>query len=128
MRIRYLLLILCVLTFFSCDETWIEKPKGLVKEDQMVDILIDLHISNSLYENGQYENGQYLNYSSSDFYYSVLQKHQVVDSVFEKSFIYYSSYPEKLEEIYSKVLDKVNQMNTELLESINQPLDLGTTE
>lgn len=94
----------------------------------MVEILIDLQFANSLNENEEYVDSEEINYSTADFYYSVLHKHQVIDTIFEKSFIYYSSYPEKLEEIYSEVLDEVNQMNSELLELSNQPLDLSPTE
>jgi hypothetical protein len=49
------------------------------------------------------------NSSSVNFYYSILAKYEVSDSVFEKSFVYYSSNPKHFEEMYRMVMNKLSE-------------------
>jgi predicted DNA-binding transcriptional regulator len=62
--------------------------------------------------------------SSANFYYSVLDKYQVPDSVFEKSFIYYASQPKKFEKMYRQVMNQLNEMEQEFSGRSNDILEL----
>ena len=46
--------------------------------------------------------------SATNFYYSVLEKYQVPDSVFEKSFVFYASNPKHFEKMYREVMNKLS--------------------
>jgi hypothetical protein len=122
-RLIFFLFTLILLT--SCGETWIEKPKGLIPEKKMVNMLVDLHIANSIFETKEYDPKKKIKLKSEDYYYSVLKKYNVADTVFEKSIIYYSNFPKDFEKIYAAVLDKVNQLQEEYKEKDPKPVDVG---
>ena len=58
----------------------------------------------------------------------MLKKYNVTDTVFEKSFVYYSCYPKDFEKIYADVLDKISQMQAAYKEKDAQPVDIGNPE
>jgi len=91
----------------------------------MIDILVDVHLSNSMYSLRQYPDKKDVRLSPADFYYSVLHKYNITDTIFEESLIYYSCYPNKFEKMYSKVLDKISQIDQEYSEKEDRPIDIG---
>jgi hypothetical protein len=127
-RNYFFLILVMVLVFSACDEPVVEKPKKLVPRDRMVDMLTDMHIAESVFQNRRYSSDQVFQFTEADFYYSILKKYNVVDSTFEKSLIYYSSYPKEFEKIYSRVLNKLNEMEQEQLQKQQEPVDIGTRE
>ena len=112
MRKITLLLILLVLVTVSCDEPILPKPENLIKEKQMIEILADVHLAEATYNRFRFDSAL-VNTTSADFYYSVLDKHQVQDSIFEHSFVYYASTPKKFEHMYRKVMNKLSAMEQE---------------
>lgn len=126
---KYFFLVLAMVFVFSaCDEPVVEKPKKLVPRDRMVDMLTDMHIAESVFQNRRYSSDQVFLFTEADFYYSILKKYNVVDTTFEKSLIYYSSYPKEFEKIYSRVLNRLNEMEQDQLQKQQQPVDIGTRE
>ena len=108
-----IILLFLVLVIVSCDKPTFPKPEHLVKERQMVKILIDVHIAEATFNNVRSDT-LFKGLTSSDFYYSVLRKYEIPDSVFEQSFVYYASEPKKLEKIYQKVMNELNIMEQEI--------------
>ena len=86
----------------------IEKPRHLIKEKQMINMLADIHLAEATYNHMRYDS-IIRNSSSENFYYSVLEKYDVPDSVFEKSFIYYASNPKNFEKMYREVMNKLSE-------------------
>jgi hypothetical protein len=127
-RNYFFLILVMALVFSACEEPVVEKPKKLVPRDRMVDMLTDMHIAESVFQNRRYSSDQVFQFTEADFYYSILKKYNVVDSTFEKSLIYYSSYPKEFEKIYSRVLNKLNEMEQEQLQKQQEPVDIGTRE
>lgn len=101
--------LLLVFTFASCNKKFIEKPKKLINEKKMIEMLVDVHLAEATYREMQGDT-VVRNSSSANFYYSVLEKYHVPDSVFEKSFVYYASYPRKFEQMYRKVMNQLSAM------------------
>ena len=104
------LFILAVLgfTFISCDKEVIPKPHPLIKEKQMINMLVDIHLAEATFNHMRYDS-IIRNSSSENFYYSVLQKYEVADSVFEKSFVFYASNPRNFEKMYREVMNKLSE-------------------
>jgi hypothetical protein len=126
---KYLFLLLALVFVLSaCDEPVVKKPKKLVPRDRMVDMLTDMHIAESVFQNRRYSSEQVFQFTEADFYYSILKKYNVADTTFEKSLIYYSSYPKEFEKIYSRVLNKLNEMEQEQLQKQQAPVDIGTRQ
>ena len=108
-NIKIILIVSLIISFFSCDKEVFEKPKNLIKEKQMIELLIDIHLAESTFQQMRHDT-VFKKFSSADFYYSVLEKHHVTDSVFEKSLVYYASYPKKFEDMYREIMNRLSQM------------------
>ncbi|PZX51061.1 uncharacterized protein DUF4296 [Algoriphagus ratkowskyi] len=75
-------------------------------EDKMVEVLIDIHLTEGL------TSAMPVAYDSSRVLYSLLEKdvflkHEVSDSVFTQSMLYYLRDPAEMEQIYSRVVDSL---------------------
>ncbi len=108
MKRLFAILVIAVLAFAACDNLPVEKPENLIKKGKMIDMLVDIHIAEATYRHMRYDS-VFKNSSSADFYYSVLEKYQVPDSVFEKSFVFYASTPKSFEKMYRKVMNKLSE-------------------
>ncbi|NOR76182.1 MAG: DUF4296 domain-containing protein [Draconibacterium sp.] len=108
---KKLLVILFVLfvASVSCDKLPVEKPDNLIKEKKMIEMLVDIHIAEATFNHMRYDS-IIRNSSSANFYYSVLEKYEVPDSVFEQSFVYYSSVPREFEKMYRKVMNELSEL------------------
>jgi hypothetical protein len=107
----YLLVLLFAISY-SCKEKGFPKPKNLLGEKEMVDILHDMHLAEA-YSNHYRINSQPRKIESKDLYFSVLKKHGVADSTFANSIVYYSSMPKRYEKIYQQVVDRLNMLEEE---------------
>lgn len=108
MKKTLFILAILVFGFISCDKEVIPKPRPLVKEKQMIDMLVDIHLAEATFNHMRYDS-IIRNSSTVNFYYSVLQKYDVADSVFEKSFVYYASNPRNFEKMYREVMNKLSE-------------------
>ncbi len=125
MKKGFIYFIFLVYLLISCDEGWIDKPKKLIPEDKMIEILVDIHLSNSLYATRSFTEIDSVKLSSKDYYYSVLELHNVTDTVFEKSLLYYANFAKDYEKMYAKVTDKLNLMKQEYSNENDEPVNIG---
>jgi len=129
MRNIIIILLFILVAFVSCEEPPAEKPKHLIKENQMIDMMVDVHLAQSLFTIRHNQDSLLKNTTATDFYYSVLNKYNVPDSVFEKSFVYYASSPKKFEKMYRKVMNKLNEMQQEYSDRPKEQIELdGKTQ
>lgn len=112
MRKLIFIFILLVFAFISCEESVVPKPENLIKEKQMIEMLADIHLAEATFTRFRYDSTMQHS-TSADFYYTILDKYQVVDSIFEKSFVYYASTPKSFEEMYRKVMNKLSILEQE---------------
>jgi hypothetical protein len=122
--------VLLVLLLFntSCNEDMTGKPPHLISRDKMVDILVDIHLSDAAFQTRRYSNTQLNAYTESDFYYSILKKHHLVDSVFEISLLYYSSKPKEFEKIYTRVINRLTVLEQDETKKTKSPVNLEKSE
>ena len=112
MKKLQLLFLFLVLTIVGCEDEILKKPENLVKENLMIDMLVDIHLAEATYNRFRHDSIMENN-SSANFYYSVLEKYQVPDSVFEQSFVFYASKPKNFEKMYRKVMNNLSQLEQE---------------
>lgn len=84
----YISIIFCVL---SCTEA-IEKPKDILPEDQMSEIIADFAINEQQYVIGT-------NINSENATRFILKKYKIKGELFTKSYEYYMTKPEVIQEI-----------------------------
>jgi hypothetical protein len=118
-------LFILILLVPACNKSVENKPSRLISRDRMINILVDIHLSESVYQTSHYSNSSLKQYTESDYYYSVLHKYKTADSVFEQSLIYYSGKPKEFEKIYTRVLNRLNEMQQEAAEKKEKPVKSG---
>lgn len=123
-RILQIVLFLLVFVVVACDKPVVPKPKNLIRHDKMIDMLVDIHLAEATYNRYRYDTTM-RNLTSTDFYYSVLQKYETPDTVFEKSFLYYASEPKNFEKMYREVMNRLSEKEQQLSGRKQQKLDLG---
>ncbi|MDD4143080.1 MAG: DUF4296 domain-containing protein [Prolixibacteraceae bacterium] len=123
-NISFILLLVCFFICSSCDKPPIEKPADLISEDKMIVLLTDIHLAEATFMNRHYQDSLISKSSSANFYHSVLGKHQVPDSVFEKSYVFYLSRPKKFEKMYRQVMNNLNEMEQEFSGRERELIDL----
>ncbi len=84
--------------------------KGVLKSNQLKDLLIDLHYYDGLYENSHSFTDYFMdmNIDTLDFYQQIFEMHGVTRDNFIKSLNYYSYNPPQFEAIYNRVVDELS--------------------
>ncbi|MDG1276795.1 MAG: DUF4296 domain-containing protein [Algoriphagus sp.] len=102
---RFLLLSFFFLCLLGCDPE--KLPEGILPEEKMVEVLIDIQLTEGI------AGAMPISYDSSQVLYRLLErevflKHEVQDSVFTQSMVYYLQYPYKMDAIYARVVDSLS--------------------
>jgi ATP sulfurylase len=89
---------------FSCGHE--KAPEGILDEDKMVTVLIDIQLTEGMVSSLP------ISYDSSQVLYKLMErdiflKHQVTDSVFTKSMLYYLEDAAKMDRMYARVIDSL---------------------
>ena len=113
--------------FISCDKLPIEKPENLISEKEMIKMLVDIHIAEATFNHMRYDS-VIKKSSSANFYYSILDKYEIPDSVFEKSFVFYASTPKQFEKMYQDVMNKLSETEQEFSGRKNELLEIDPRE
>lgn len=113
MKSNIYIIIIAVLTFMGCSKPVVEKPENLIGESKMVEVLVDVHLAEAAFNTRRHRDSLLTNSSSANFYHSALQKHNLQDSIFEKSFVYYASQPKSFEKMYRQVMNSLTEMEQE---------------
>ncbi|QIA09808.1 DUF4296 domain-containing protein [Draconibacterium halophilum] len=112
MKKALLILFIAVFAFTACENEIMPKPEQLIKEKKMINMLVDVHLADAAYTQFRYDSVM-LNSRTENFYYSVLDKYEVPDSVFEQSLVYYASFPKDFEKMYRKVMSQLSEIEQE---------------
>lgn len=82
------------------------RPKDILSHGEMEDILYDMHIAQSLYEEGEVrENEEDIIMLRAE----VLKKHEVTKAEWDSSYFYYCKNANELHEIYTSLSDRLQQ-------------------
>ena len=112
-KLFYILVVILFWCFTGCDEPVVEKPENLIEREKMVEMLADIHLAEAAFNTQRHRDSLVEQSTSADFYYSVLEKHEVADTVFEKSYVFYASQPRKFEKMYRESMNLLNEMEEE---------------
>ena len=111
-----LILAFCFFVFFSCGETTkgddlrkVSIPKDIIKQDEMVLIMRDMHIAESILNRGIAEGDSV--YTPDALYNGIYAKHKVTKELYNKSVKFYSSHPSINQKLYTEVINSLNELN-----------------
>jgi len=84
-----------------------EIPEGILSEDKMVEVLIDIHLAEGMVSSFP------IHYDSSRLLYpyfenEVFLKHDIADTVFKKSLEYYMLDIKTMDRIYARTIDSLH--------------------
>ena len=87
-------------------------PDDLIPRDEMVDIIVDMHIYDAIMVTNQ-KKSKKPHESKYYFYKSVMEKHNITKEKFERNFEYYHQDIDVMDEIYADVITKLSKMQSE---------------
>lgn len=95
-------------------------PEDGLNEDQMVAVLIDFQINETLVASFPGASDT-LNNATLYEYEQTLEKHHITKEQFEKSMDFYSLHPEELTTIMTRVVDSLSVMEAKIVPPAIQP-------
>ena len=108
-RIKFCIITLLVIIVTACSNDKKELPAGVLPHAKMVTVLADIEEAEARMQ----ISGMNLTDSSQNagyrFYKYIFQKNNITDSVFRKSFSYYSNNLELLDKIYDDVITELSR-------------------
>lgn len=113
---RVFLLAVIIIVFSACtpkEKVQVAKPKPFYNEAKMVEVVTDFRLAEAAVRQmiGYGENSTQL----TEYYYNkVLEKNKITAEDFEANLKYYSSYPDQMHLIYSKVVNRLTEMHSEI--------------
>jgi hypothetical protein len=108
------LLFIFVLFLASCSgKPKFEIPDDVIRQDSMVSILIDIHILEAASQLIVQVDSQKSS-NLDEFYGFIFKKHLTTKEAFDKSYLYYTTQPKLLEEIYAEVMIELSKKQGEV--------------
>jgi len=94
-----------LIILFSCESE--KLPEGILDEDKMVEVLIDIHLAEGLVSTFP------IHYDSSRILYPLFEKevfkdHKIPDSVFRTSLEFYMKDTKTMDRIYARTIDSLH--------------------
>ena len=123
MKKSLLILFIAIFSLLACDQPLVEKPENLIRKKLMIEMLVDIHLAEATFIIRRGEDENVRSSSSAEFYYSILEKYEVADSVFEQSFVFYASDTKEFEQIYTEVMNRLSQIEQEFSGRKNELLE-----
>lgn len=122
--LKYAVFFLLIVLAASCNY---EQRKYLIPVDQLVDVLVDIHLADAIaLQNTPRYSGFELD--SAILYQSVFNKYGVTRAMFDSTLNYYSARPEQFQAIYTRVTAKLNLMIEEELNAPQEEPELKKPE
>jgi len=103
------IIFLSLFLFLSCDAKKKPPKKYLLTRDQIIPVLVDLHLTFGIQATYEFHELTRL-YDSIDVHSAVLKKHNVEKAAFNSTISYYSDNPEHLINIYDEVIMQLSKL------------------
>ncbi|MFM7726873.1 MAG: DUF4296 domain-containing protein, partial [Flavobacteriales bacterium] len=109
----YAILFLVLMLVLSCESGSEEaKPAGLLSEEKMTDVLVDVRLLEGAYS-GDFQRVDSSQYAIDSYYEQLFAKHQITRAAFLESSEYYALHPEVLLRIETEVGKKLEALSVE---------------
>lgn len=100
-------LVFCFL--LSCNADRKPPKKYLLTRDQLIPVLVDIHLTFAIQTTAEFHELTRL-YDSIDLYSDIFIKHHVDKAAFDTTLSYYSKNPEYLIDIYDEVIMRLSKL------------------
>jgi hypothetical protein len=100
----------------SCSGLLTSKPSGTLSESKMVDMLVDMHITEATVKFGVDSIEHAIDTTESrNRFAEVFRNHNVKPEEFNQSMNYYLEHVEELDKIYSEVISRLTEIDAKLV-------------
>ncbi|CAN5435719.1 hypothetical protein BH11BAC1_BH11BAC1_03140 [soil metagenome] len=97
---------------FSCSKSKPEIPKGILTQNEMIPVLVDIHIAQAA--TGLFNSGDTSKYTMNDYIPYILSIHHIEKAVYDSSVDFYTQHPEIMQEMYDDVIDELSKKQGEV--------------
>lgn len=102
--------ILISVFFLACNN---KKSEDIIAKNEFINILLEVHLANATL-NYMQSDKNWKNYKNSDYYPSILKKHNVTVKDFNNTIQYYIKKPDEYDAIYDSVINRLSVMQGEI--------------
>jgi hypothetical protein len=111
-KITFSFLIIAVFFFFiSCSKKSVEVPKNILTKEELVPILVDIHLAQAFIGMNQFSDSSKFNLQDYSSY--IYKSHHMTKEKYENSMAFYTLHPELLDEIYQEVINELSKKQSE---------------
>ena len=105
---KHLLFIIILFSICSCTHIGDAKPADLIPQDQMIQILADVHVADALVE---HKFGQQIpNLPLTNALYTrIYQNRHITAAQYKSSYKYYEMHPQLIDNIYTQVITELSK-------------------
>ncbi len=115
------LILLIVFSLFSCKNNK-ETPDYVIPFDDMVDIIVEIHITDGLLTSNKIRK-QLAIQDSTNFYNTIFENHNYTREDFDTSLYYYSKNINQYDLIYDEVLNKLSEIQSNIIVKREEEID-----
>jgi hypothetical protein len=103
----------CVLLMGCREETEVvERPEELLSKPKMVSYLVDLHLAEAKLTYSDIRKRDSLEIAFRNYEQYLYEKHDIEEQAYKRSYEYYLSNMDEMNEIYSAVVDSLSVLNS----------------
>ncbi|MDZ4844540.1 MAG: DUF4296 domain-containing protein [Chitinophagales bacterium] len=97
-----------LIAFASCTHSDV-RPRNLLPEAKMVEVMVDVHIFEAMAEGKKWSEDSLAVLLDAN-YGEIFKKHGIQQEQFERTFAYYESNPGKMDEMMTKVIEELSKI------------------
>jgi hypothetical protein len=113
MRILFYSIILAAVGLQSCSDSGVEKkPDGLIPEEKMAEIMVDVRLLEGTYA-GDFQRVDSSEFNIESYYEQLFVKHNITRGAFLASSDYYALHPDELLRIETEVAKKLEVLSAQ---------------
>lgn len=102
-----------LLLLFACSPQKTKAPANLLDQNQMSDIIAEMHIADAIATGTKAGNADSVNLEAVSLNAFILEKHKLTPEQFKESFEFYRQNPVLMDSVYADVITKLSSMETE---------------
>ncbi len=110
-------LIFLSITFFSCSKKAEKIPDDVLSQKKMIEVLADIQVAEAGIQLRNSTPSDSVSSLAISEYKYVFEKHHISDSIFKKSFLYYTSHPDLMSDMYKEVITTLSKRQAEINKS-----------
>ena len=116
MRKHIILFFSALLFLFACK--WSKTPDGILKPDQMIKVMVAVHLVDGSLTNIDAPNSDSLYKHGRGRYVALFKRFRTDSTQFRKSVQYYTAHPNEFETMYTEILKNLQDKR----DSLNKPV------